>query len=106
MLQRNSLVLYRDSDFKHSFIIQDLGMVEPGEILKKKGYLSNNSQSRIENITYEAKDSDISLVGIPSHLKAGEWEEVTILFSPPVDRTDSLNSSVTINGTIIGGDNV
>jgi len=103
-IQRDDLVIYQDKELKHQFVIQELGDFEPGEALSQVGYLSNNSRNEITEIDYDTTDPDLILEDVPDKLKAGEWRKITVVYSPPIDRTTDLNTSVSVFAKKRGGD--
>jgi len=106
MFTRSDLVLYKDRAFKNPFVIEELEDCEPGKTVGCKGYLSNNTNYEIFEISYESKDSDLTIHGVPKKLSAGSWLPVDIKFTPSEDRIIPLQTTITITGKIretVGG---
>jgi len=98
LLQRDELVLYKDKNFRNSFVVQDFPDVEPGDTKQKTAYLSNDTNNEIIQIGYETKDPDVRMEELPDRLSGGAWQPCKIVFSPSIDRTIPLNTSITIVG--------
>ncbi len=92
------LVLYKDSDLKEPFAIEDIGDVDAGDIKFVKGYLKNNSQYDILQIEPELFDPDIKIIDLPEMLSSEAWQEITIRYAPKETRETALNTFITFWG--------
>ena len=94
----DDLCLYRDKDFKNSFVVENFGDVISGETAKKTGYICNNSDSTILQIDYSSNDPDVTLEDLPLILDSGEWKKIDVVYSPDKTRKTGLNTSVVLTG--------
>jgi len=92
------LVLYKDKELKHPFVIEDIGDVEAGDSKTIEGWLANNTEFQIITISHEIFDSDVSILGVPTLLGAREAHPVSIKYAPNKLRIKPLDTFITFYG--------
>ena len=92
------LSAFYDRDGKKPFSVCDFIEVEVGTSKSIEVYLSNNTEFLLTNIIESMTDSDISIANMPNQLQPYEKRDITITFTPKLNRIEGLHSDIFFTG--------